>query len=309
MTAAPGDGPRVFALTVTFNAPHDELAKTVAAIHAQSLPPDELLIVDNHCDVPPRLEALRALGDVPIRVVRMDDNTGPGGGFAAGVEEFLRTECTHLWMLDDDVVADPDCLAELYATMASHDREVLVMPRMIDVRDGSTNDQITTWWGALVPRCAVEVAGAPRVDFFYSLEDQEYFLDRFPLAGFAITRTPAAVVRMLQREPTSIAAWKIYYIVRNTTYRYLWDRPHIATSTRVKSLLALLRFWWKMAWVDKVARRAKVTYYVRGVCDGLLRRLGKRVIPSSADRSWNSADPDSDASPQRLRQHPGGSPG
>ena len=279
--------PRVFALVVTFNAPLPELVKCVSAIQSQSMLPTEVLVVDNHGDQPLPGDELGALGASPLRLLRTDENLGPPGGYAAGIEVFLRTDCTHLWMLDDDVVADPDCLAQLFALLASDDREVLAMPRAIDTRDGSVYDDVTTWWGALIPRRAIDVCGVPRTDLFYSLDDQEYFHDRFPLGGFPVIRTTTAIVRLLQREPTSVAPWKLYYIVRNAVYRYLWDRRHVPLSTRVKSLLRGLWLWWRWSWQDPDTRWAKLGYYCRGVLDGLLGRLGKRVIPSSADRSWS----------------------
>ena len=128
----------------------------------------------------------------------------------------------------------------------------------------------------------------PQVELFYSLDDQEYFHDRFPLGGFPVTRSTTAIVRLLQREPTSVAPWKMYYIVRNLTHRYLYARTHIATSTRLKSLAAGLWFWWRTAWADEDQRYAKARFYGRGVFDGVLKRLGKRVSPTSADRSWST---------------------
>jgi hypothetical protein len=80
----------------------------------------------------------------------------------------------------------------------------------------------------------------------------------------------------------------MYYIVRNLTHRYLYARTHIATSTRLKSLAAGLWFWWRTAWADEDQRYAKARFYGRGVFDGVLKRLGKRVSPTSADRSWST---------------------
>ena len=72
--------PRLHAIMVTYRR-RDAAAATVAALLAQTRPPDTITIVDNDAD--PLVESIaRRLG---VRYVAQPDNGGPAGAIAAGV--------------------------------------------------------------------------------------------------------------------------------------------------------------------------------------------------------------------------------
>jgi GT2 family glycosyltransferase len=69
-----------------------------------------VLVVDN--DSTDETASMLAARD-GVDVLRLSTNTGGAGGFAAGIEEALSGACDAVWLLDDDTIPEPDCLAEL----------------------------------------------------------------------------------------------------------------------------------------------------------------------------------------------------
>ena len=205
-------------------------------------------------------------------------------GFAAGMEEFLRTGYDYLWAFDDDIQPDAQCLQMLLTDLAQDPEHVVVMPVALDATTGERFRDQDGWWGVLIGRPAIQTCGFPKTELFFGLEDQEYFIDRLPLAGFPLARSESAIVRARVRDEFEIAPWKFYYFSRNLVYQYLYDRRHMRFLTRVKSLVNQLARWWRNALDSKSQRPQKLSYFARGLIDGALGRLGKRVDPDRADR-------------------------
>ena len=53
--------------------------------------------------------------DLPLRITTMPDNVGGAGGFNLGVRQAHEAGFDRIWLVDDDVVPAPDCLATLLA--------------------------------------------------------------------------------------------------------------------------------------------------------------------------------------------------
>jgi GT2 family glycosyltransferase len=161
------------------------------------------------------------------------------------------------------------------------------MPSVIDTSTGCRMPEQNGWWGILIPRTVVERCGLPREELFYGLEEQEYFLDRLPLAGVEVLHSEVAEVRSYQRGDAPLAPWKFYYLARNTTYRYLHDRRHLPSATLLRSWAHFVRNLLRDAWAYD-ERVSKTAMLVRGIADGATKRLGKRVQPDRADRPWDA---------------------
>ncbi len=285
----------VLAIVLTFDAP-DHVARCVEHLGRQSTPPGAILVLDNHGQHPADEEALAQLAGVPLTVWRLPENGGPAGGYFAGLSRFLGSDFRTAWVMDDDLQPDTHCLAGLLADLDAAGRRAVVGPAILDADSGERCDG-WGWVGVLIPREAVETVGVPRRDLFWCLEDQEYLRDRLPLAGFAPRRAEDAVARVTRRpdwrDDARIEgvpfqhdkpAWKYYYEVRNHTYRYLYDRPHLDRSVRLKSLANYLSAYARMVSRERSGRSTKAVCALRGLVDGATARLGRRVEPSSADR-------------------------
>ena len=283
------DDEGVLAIVLTFNAP-DGGSACLSAIQGQTRPPDAILVVDNHSDVPVDPDELARSGSERVEVHRTAENGGPAGGYAVGLERFRQLGYRYAWVMDDDVQPDAEVLGGLVAEMQRRGDRAVVGPVTRDVNTGESWEG-WGWWAVLIPRAAVEHAGVPDIRLFWGLEDQEYLRDRLPLAGFPLVRCDSAIVPMTRRPAARpLVPWKRYYLARNRTYRYLYGRSHVPRLVRLKSLAESLRQEVGVIWKRDHGRPTQYLYLVRGVFDGVFGRLGRRISPGSGDRPWSTIE-------------------
>jgi GT2 family glycosyltransferase len=102
----------VVAVVVTYNR-RALLLESLGALAAQVRPADAVVVIDN--------ASSDGSGDAvaaehpDVRLVRLADNTGGAGGFAAGMEIALADGADLIWLMDDDTVPGPGALDELVA--------------------------------------------------------------------------------------------------------------------------------------------------------------------------------------------------
>ncbi len=285
----------VLASVLTFDAP-DHVERCIRMLDDQTVRPARISVIDNHG--PQAIDAahISGLTDIPTTVLRLSENIGPAGGHRDGIAQLAATDLEYAWVMDDDVQPAPDCLEGLLSSMRAAGGRAVVGPAIVDAESGERCDG-WGWWGVLFSREAVETAGVPNPDLFWGLEDQEYLRDRLPRHGFEPVRADDAVVRLSRRPDwrddariQGVAfqhdkpAWKYYYELRNLTHRYLRDRPHIRFSVRAKSLLRYYAAYASMLRSETGGRGTKARHAARGLFDGALGRLGKRVDPPDSDR-------------------------
>jgi hypothetical protein len=145
----PADRPeRVIAVTVTYRRP-ELLLPLIRAVRGQTRPPDGYLVVDNggNAAVPDDARGL-------VDVLRPEENLGPAGGYALGFGRALAAGAGRVWVLDDDLVPDPSCLARLLGSDAD-----IVLPRQ---RRTAGSQAWLPWVGGLYRSRTVASAGPPR---------------------------------------------------------------------------------------------------------------------------------------------------
>jgi rhamnopyranosyl-N-acetylglucosaminyl-diphospho-decaprenol beta-1,3/1,4-galactofuranosyltransferase len=224
-------------------------------------------------------------------VLRAPSNLGVAGGYALGLDYFVVRAFDYAWAMDDDVYPRPDCLTELLAEMQRREGRAIVVPRFFDRITGERDDRDRWGWvGVLIPRSAVAEAGVPDVRLFWGFEEQEYFRDRLPLAGYTPVVCEASQAELILRPETAHRpAWKYYYSARNRVYRALYDRPHLPWRLRLLPLVHALLDDFRRVLTQEDRRVEKFVALVHGCADGVLKRLGKRVEPTTADRPWDAA--------------------
>jgi rhamnopyranosyl-N-acetylglucosaminyl-diphospho-decaprenol beta-1,3/1,4-galactofuranosyltransferase len=281
-------------VVLTYDAP-EAARRCVEALAAQSVPPAQVLVVDNAGARPaaPRVE--EADTPFPVDVLRLAENLGPAGGYAVGLQRFLESGRTWAWVMDDDVLPGPTALERLLAR-AEVGGPRLLMPRVVVSGSGEEHRR-PAWWGALLPRAVVEAVGLPRPELFWWAEDSEYLQFRVTRADFGTERVDDAVVTVdRERETAEKPEWKYFYEARNMT----WFRLH-AQQPRPGEPVAHMyrrrvRLWRAGSSVVRLAGRAllrerhhrarKVVMVLRGALDGARARLGKTLdpAPSESDR-------------------------
>lgn len=218
LTFQPMATPRVCAVVVTYNRP-GLLAKGLRGLMDQSRLPDEILVVNN-ASTDGTAEMLAT--DFPEVIVHtLDSNRGASGGFSEGTRVGYERGFDWLWLLDDDIVAEPDCLHELLE-VANASGKPVVTPRRRDAdgtypRNEAVIDETTesyacptgdsrwleidifTFEGPLVHRSVIDRIGVPNPHFFITGDDTEFSIRVYkafgPLAGALANRT--AVNRLL----------------------------------------------------------------------------------------------------------------
>jgi rhamnopyranosyl-N-acetylglucosaminyl-diphospho-decaprenol beta-1,3/1,4-galactofuranosyltransferase len=259
---------RIAALVLTHNAPAS-LERCLAAVAAQTRPPDTVLVVDNASQPP--VGTLGPIADgVPVEVVRSDINTGPAGGYAQALGEFLESDATHAWVLDDDMRPEPRCLERLWAVATKDPSTAFIFP--VSRQSNGSLNVWPSWCGFVVARDVVEDVGVPMAELFWWAEDTEYLQWRIPHAGYQRQVVGDAVVdHDAVRQGGPIPLWKYYYESRNMLYVHLHVKHKVGRYPRNITLLfarALFR--------ERSGRLERLSVMARGLVDGARGRLGVR---------------------------------
>jgi GT2 family glycosyltransferase len=260
----------VVAMVLTHNAPL-ALARCLEALGAQTVPPRAVIVVDNASDPPVR----GPVSALAVSVVRSDTNLGPAGGWALAFEELLAGPHDLAWVLDDDIVPDPECLETLLGEARHDPKAAFCFPR--SVQPDGTVGEWGSWCGFVVSHHIVEQVGVPRAELFWWAEDNEYCHWRIPQAGYPRRLVDGAVVQHdAVRQGDRLPLWKYYYEARNMLYLHLHVMHRVGWYPRnVTKLLAraVLR--------ERGRRLLCLRTILRGLSDGAMGRLGIRfpVVP------------------------------
>lgn len=183
----------------------DLLKRCLDAISQQSRPCDGIIVVDNASHDGTE-EMLQQLPLANLKVYVLSRNTGASGGFSAGFRIAYQLGADLVWMMDDDVIPEPDALQRLteaderlrarnmphsFLVSLAHTESGLLtnVPRI----DGRTNAigyenwpalldlgvipvRPATFVSILVPRAALGRYGLPLAPMFMWGDDTEFTL-------------------------------------------------------------------------------------------------------------------------------------
>ncbi len=226
----------------------DLLVGMLDGLAAQTRRPDAVIVVDNgSTDHTAEVLAARVeRGDLPLQVTTQG-NLGGAGGFHRGVRTAYDAGFDRVWLMDDDVVPAPGCLATLMAV----DEDCLIAvredltgalvekaavdfdlhdPLAIRPKRASVDDtyadrasmpelvevQNVAFEGFMVRRSVVEEIGFPDPSFFIFYDDVDYAV-RARRAGRRVWAVRDAVlVRQLDfNQQHDLSGWKGFYMYRN----------------------------------------------------------------------------------------------
>lgn len=261
----------VAAVVVTYNR-RALLAQCLERLLAQSGPLTHIYVIDN-ASTDGTEEVIP--DDPRVEHHRLERNLGGAYGFARGVELALEADHTHLWLLDDDGLAEPDALAQLLAHLQGEGQDEVLCSAIL-ARDGrpdlsqrrafdarrlkesplppevyaaaSVPVDLFTFVAVLLPVGAVRRAGLPVKDYFFMYDDFEYAL-RLRQLGVTARLVPQSRVWHVgslgspaPRPPYN--PLKHYYNTRNQLLvyrRYATSRPWFAWRALVKIAGAYIR--------------------------------------------------------------------
>jgi GT2 family glycosyltransferase len=290
VTTASARDDTVCAVVVTHNRPQ-LLERCLDHLEAQERRPDHVLVVDNaSTDETPRVLGARS----GVEVLRLPENVGGSGGFRAGVEHAHRGAYDWLWLLDDDTLAEPACLAELLAGAERAPRRADVMASIVRWKDGRLHPmnrpwprlrrrgdyaagaaqglmlmRATTFVSALIHRRAVDAHGYPPGHYFIWLDDIAY-TGRILRDGHGYV-VPASVAVHWTPEPYSTLTdtrERFYYKARNHLWLLRGDSfTGLDRINYARAYLRAIRIYLR----DSADRRAALRTTFRGIRDGLGR--------------------------------------
>lgn len=235
----------VAVVIVTYNRA-DLLARMLDGLAAQTYVPDAVIVIDNHSTDHTR-EVLAASTGLALHVTTTASNLGGAGGFHVGMRAAYDGGWDRIWLMDDDVVPDPTCLAVLMATdeaclMAVREdlegqlvekaavRFDLSNPLSIRPKTASVDSTYASraelpdrveienvaFEGFIVRREVVTRIGFPDPGFFIFYDDVDFAI-RARRAGYRIwALRDARLVRQLDfNQQHDLAGWKGFYMFRN----------------------------------------------------------------------------------------------
>ncbi|WP_164516719.1 glycosyltransferase [Clostridium transplantifaecale] len=297
------------------------LSKLLDALEKQTKKINSIIIVDNHSS-DGTMNNLHERGAVDIvgddetsvkecKGIRYiyyynKENEGGSGGFYKAIDIATGWECDYLWIMDDDVLPETDCLEKLLGSMKPEIQAVIPnrTDKNFDDRVCTKLDMKSTlkfsvmkrktfephplrnslyivedipFEGPLVSFEIVKKVGLPHKDFFILCDDTDYAIRirKHTRIGFV---TDATLHRQLAKKGgtgNKVFTWRDYYAIRNNI---LLERMY-GESFGAKYISPIIGYcWWLLLSIYK--RRFKNLRILNmAYKDGLKGISGKVVNP------------------------------
>jgi GT2 family glycosyltransferase len=298
----------VAVVVVTHNRA-DLLARMLDGLVAQTWQPDAVIVVDNASG--DHTQEVLERDDLPLQVIRSQENVGGAGGFRIGMETAYAAGWDRIWLMDDDVVPASDCLATLMAVdepgrsdclmcvredldgnlvEKSATRFDLRNPLAIKPKTASVETtyrtraampplveiEVVAFEGFLVRREVVAAVGLPDPEFFIFYDDADFAL-RARKAGYRIWAVRDAVlVRQLAfSQEHALESWKGYYMYRNLFVVHFWHGQNALVRAKPYAISAAV-----VALSPVRGGRAEAGNVMRAVRDARRMRVESGGVPT-----------------------------
>lgn len=292
---------------VNFNG-KDTLPDTLQSIHNLKYPAFEVLVVDNHSTDGSREWVQQYYPKV--HCICLDSNRGLPGAHNVILQE---AQTDYVFILDNDMILEPDVLTRLMQMMKRVPRAAVCHPEIHDAKDPQLASHYNGGWihylCALVPRAdnsgerpdyeifdvvsggallinrhAVLQIGGFDEDYFFNWEDGDC-MARLTLAGYLCLNIPGAVVHHRGKlRGTS----KVFYQVRNRWFfilkLYSWRTLFLAAPMFLlfelsQALFLLIKGAAKDYWKGNLA----VLYQLPSI---FRKRRAFQKLKIKRDRDW-----------------------
>lgn len=299
---------QIYAVVLSYKR-KDLLKRCLDGINAQTRPCAGIIVVDNASN--DGTEEMLLQSQLPnLKVYVLSQNTGASGGFSAGFRIAYQQGADYIWMMDDDVIPEPNALEELvnagsrltangnpYSFLLSRaytEDGLLTNVPSVDTRPNEVDYENwpllldlgvipvrpATYVSILVPRASLQRHGLPLAAMFMWGDDTEYTMRISQDApGYLVASSKVWHLRKvsgsisIQREvdPNRTALHR--HFVRNELFiaRRYYSRRRVVTVFLSRLLLAARMF------------KAGQTHKTRIVVKGLLESFRFKPTPEAAD--------------------------
>jgi rhamnopyranosyl-N-acetylglucosaminyl-diphospho-decaprenol beta-1,3/1,4-galactofuranosyltransferase len=278
------DNPTIVAVVLTYNR-RDLLRRCLEAVLTQARAPAKVIVIDNASTDGTSQMLAQDFPSVDVRC--LPENSGYSGGMRAGLMCALGCAPHYIWFLDDDAIPLASCLETLVREMqglATVRRVGVLRPLVQDPETGKVMGGGVSC-GTLLKAEMVATVPLPPTELFMEYDDKIYEI-WIRRAGYEIVRLPLALVHHPVRRPQTFrqilsegyrtTPWRLYYRLRNRIYFSLYmerSLPRLFGNLSVGArAIALLTLFGR-------PRRGQ-GLVIKGIVDGLLGRLGRRIEPS-----------------------------
>lgn len=195
------DNIKIYAVVVTYNR-KNMLLKCIKAILRQTVSIEKVIIVDNN-SIDGTAECLKENGYFENKLIyyqKLPNNIGGAGGFYEGIKTARSMNPDWVWIMDDDVIPDENCLLELLAASNEIKGNISFLASSIRNMDGMAMNvpklnrkqftKYTDWYqyldkgivkivkatfvSLLINGEAIQKCGLPWAPFFIWGDDSEY---------------------------------------------------------------------------------------------------------------------------------------
>lgn len=288
----------VCAVVLTYNR-RELLDECLAAISAQTHKCDRIIVIDN-ASTDGTFEMLAIKWSERVQVHALPKNIGAAGGFNMGMRMAHRTGADAIWVMDDDVIPEPDALERLVVANRLLEQREISAPFVIstartprghvtnvpDIDRGRNSLSYHRWpellehrmipvrratfVSILLPRITLDRHGLPIADMFIWGEDTEFTLRMTrQQPGYIVGDSRAVHVRAMdgnldiRTEANPARVGYHYHYIRNSVYTI---RSYAHRRTLFRHLLRKTRLCLSLC-LEKEFAKARIV--LDGVVHGL----------------------------------------
>lgn len=242
-----------------------------------------------------------------------DENLGGAGGFANGIRLISELDYDYVWIMDDDVYPEPNCLSEIMKQMSVQNVQVGIPNRTDENFDdraiiGFDFDDYHKFWtemrktvtygpfdeeaikvvdmpfeGPVVEMALLRKVGIPDSGFFIEYDDSD-FAQRLQQYSDIIFATKAQLHRQLavKVDPSEVKKvepynWRNYYKIRNNI---IFDKRY-GKNWKVRQLSPLILIAHHIVIAIRHQHlKHNLPIIWKVFWDGVFQRMGKRVDPN-----------------------------
>lgn len=307
---------KVKVLIVTFNR-KNYLTKLLRSLSCSLYPIQSILIIDNNSS-DGTSDALYSDGiiNAPLRDTIVSkvwnniivdyylnsENEGGAGGFSKGFDILQKQNFDFLWVMDDDVLPDENCLTQLIESI--DDEHCVTIPNRSDnnyidnakiklnlsnpfsfyldrkvpansIRTSTIEVENMPFEGPLIKKSVIDAVGIPDKSYFIFFDDTDYATRILKYTKILFVKNAILCRQRVQIKLNSFN-WRDFYSFRNSVY---FDKKY-GKNVGVKYLRPFIRLNYLIFKSLLTFKFNRIPCYTRAYLDGVNSKMGKTVIPS-----------------------------